>query len=123
TVMAATLVAAGKTMAKGCVSASALALTEQAMLRAFWFENKLLLVMMVTLGVAIGGASVTGYFKLLEGAQPAPSGILQTTPIHEGDAGRAKNNLVAGTNQSDAMPDQLASVLLDSQGDPLPRDA
>ncbi len=71
TVKAATLVATGKTAAGGCLSAGALALAEEALTGMLLAKGKLV-VMVMAVGLALGGAGWAGYKGLAETGGPGP---------------------------------------------------
>ena len=80
TVKAAALVAGGKAVAG--VSAGALALAEEALMGLAGIKGKLV-VMVLTLGLAIGGAGWAGHRGLTETTQPAPAARAQPPAAKE----------------------------------------
>ena len=69
TVKAVALVAAGKSAA-GCISAGALALAEEAIAGMLGIKGKVIL-MVLALGLAVGGAGWAGYGSFVEKSEPA----------------------------------------------------
>ncbi|HWY87934.1 MAG TPA: sigma-70 family RNA polymerase sigma factor, partial [Gemmataceae bacterium] len=108
TVKAAALIAAGKTVAGGCISAGALALAEEAIIGIVGIKGKLV-VMMVALGLAVGGASWAGYSGLLEKVQTA-----QTVNVVK----REEPLKLPSRKPAEAAADD--ETRLDRFGDPLP---
>jgi RNA polymerase sigma factor (sigma-70 family) len=105
TVKAATLVATGKTAAGGCLSASALALAEEALTGMLLAKGKLV-VMVMAVGLAIGGAGWAGYKGLAETGGPGIKALA---------AGQKK--------QAEVQEREEPTVAKDQFGDPLPAEA
>jgi RNA polymerase sigma factor (sigma-70 family) len=107
TVKAAALVAAGKSLAGGGISAGALVLAEEAMLGVAGINGKLVF-MVLALGLAVGGAGWAGYKGLAETAQPAPA---------------ASTQLPAPKKQAEVPAKYDQRIAMDQYGDPLPEGA
>jgi len=80
TVKAATLLATGKAVAEGCVTAGALAMVEEAMMGIIWVKGKIVLLVMA-FGLAVGGAGWAGYGVLAEKEKPVAA---QANPAFQG---------------------------------------
>jgi len=104
TVKAAMSVAAGKAVAGGCLSAQALALAEEAMAGMMLVKAKLVVIVLV-LGLAAGGAGLAGYVRLSENGPPAQA---ETAQKPAAKPQPAKKDLPVAT---------------DLYGDPLPKGA
>ncbi|HEV3142895.1 MAG TPA: sigma-70 family RNA polymerase sigma factor, partial [Gemmataceae bacterium] len=107
TVKAAARVLAGKAIAGGCLTARALALAEEAMVGMASVKGKLV-VIVLALGLAVGGAGWAGYGVLGEKSQAASAATAQA-PTAKGQA-------------ADAAKKDLP-IAIDQYGDPLPEGA
>jgi RNA polymerase sigma factor (sigma-70 family) len=103
TVKAGALVAAGKSVAGGCLSAGALALANQTMIGMPGIKG--MLVLMLTLGLVLGG-SLAGYGLLAEKETPVTAAQAQPPAL--------KDDRIAGAKTTPGT---------DRYGDPLPEGA
>jgi WD40 repeat protein len=104
TVKAAALIAAGKNVAGGYLTAGALALAEEAITGMLGIKGKLVLIALA-LGLAAGGAGWARYSACSEGPQSAPQAQAKSPMAKSRTADTAKKEL---------------SVVTDQYGDPLP---
>ena len=107
TVKAAALVAAGKAVAGGCISAHVLALAEEAVTGMLLVKGKLV-VMVMALGLAVGGAGWAGYGGLAGTSQPIPTVSAQSP---------------APMKQAEVSVTIDQPIAIDQYGDPLPEGA
>jgi len=104
TVKAGMSVAVGKAVAAGWISAQAVVLAEEAAAGMLGINGKLV-VMVLTLGLAVGGAGVAGYGVLAGKEQPAKAEQAQTPPPKAYKDGRAKKaTAIAKEVQSEPLP-------------------
>ena len=109
TVKAAALVAGGKAVAG--VSAGALALAEEALMGLAGIKGKLV-VMVLTLGLAIGGAGWAGHRGLTETTQPAPAARAQPpAPKEQAGVSTKKELSIAMDLNGDRPPSGAISRL------------
>ena len=107
TVKGAMAIASGKAVAGGCFSAGAVALAEEALGGMLAIKGKLV-VMVLALGLAVGGAGVAGYAGLRQKEQPAKA-VPPQTPLAKVEKRSSQK--------------QEAPVATDLYGDPLPEGA
>ena len=111
TVKVAALVAAGKAVADGCISAHVLALAEEALTGMLLVKGKLV-VMVMALGLAVGGAGWAGYAGLRENAQPASVANTQAPAANDQVGGPAKKDRPIATDQyGDPLPEGVQARL------------
>jgi RNA polymerase sigma factor (sigma-70 family) len=114
TVKAAALSASGKGVAATCLSACAAVLAEDTMRRMLWTKGKLM-VMVLALGLAIGGASWAGYSTLAETSPSPPTA--QALAVRDPASPPAKKNSqsqVPAAGEDKSMI--LAGVVVDEKG-------
>ena len=107
TMKAASLLGGGKAVACGCLTATALALAEEALTGMLLVKGKIVL-MVLALGLAVGGVGWAGYKGIPETGQPGPKALVQAPTIKK---------------QVDEPTKEEKGVARDLYGDPLPEGA
>ena len=111
TVKAATLLAAGKSVASGCLTATALALAEETLTGMLVVKGKII-VLVMALGLTVGGAGWAGYGRLVETGRAEVVGLEQgPTQKKQADGPAKEEKVVAKDQYGDPLPDGAVARL------------
>ena len=104
TVKAAESLAAGTVVASGCLSAQAITLAQEAVTGMVGIKGKLV-VIMLALGLAVGGAGLAGYGTFTPKDMPAKAEVAQTPPSKGTNLEQLKKDLPTRTDlYGDVLP-------------------